>query len=74
MNRLNLQLKKDGEKIISDIGYISCHVFGSYDGKYHVIIPTSGELNGNIESSSLANAEKRIDNVMNGTLPKITSF
>ncbi|MGN1032627.1 MAG: CapA family protein [Intestinibacter sp.] len=78
---LNVVLTKNdnGEVVISDIGYIPCHVLKEYNGDSYVVTPISSEFNKGIDMDSpyfyeLSNSYSRIANIINDTIPEITSY
>lgn len=71
---LNLKRDKDGKVYLADEGYIPCYVFEEYDDIPYLVTPISKDFNGGIEDSELNESYMRIKNVVNGSIPEITSY
>lgn len=71
---LNLKRDKDGKVYLADKGYIPCYVFEEYDDIPYLVTPISKDFNGGIEDSELNESYMRIKNVVNGSIPEITSY
>ena len=71
---LNLKRDKDGKVYLADEGYIPCYVFEEYDDTPYLVTPISKDFNGGIEHSELNESYMRIRNVVNGSIPEITSY
>ncbi len=71
---LNLKRDKDGKVYLADEGYIPCYVFEEYNDIPYLVTPISKDFNGGIEDSELNESYMRIKNVVNGSIPEITSY
>lgn len=71
---LNLKRDKDGKVYLANEGYIPCYVFEEYDNIPYLVTPISKDFNGGIENSELNESYMRIKNVVNGSIPEITSY
>lgn len=71
---LNLKRDKDGKVYLADEGYIPCYVFEEYDDIPYLVTPISKDFNGGIEDSELNESYMRIKDVVNGSIPEITSY
>ncbi|MCC3869312.1 CapA family protein [Terrisporobacter mayombei] len=71
---LNLKRDKEGKVYLADEGYIPCYVFEEYDSIPYLVTPISKDFNGGIENSELNESYMRIQDVVNATMPEITSY
>ena len=71
---LNLKRDKNGMVYLDNVGYIPCYVFKEYNNIPYLVTPISKEFNGGIEDIELNESYIRIKNVVNGSIPEITSY
>ena len=71
---LNLKRDKEGKVYLAEEGYIPCYVFEEYDNTPYLVTPISKDFNGGIENTELNESYMRIKDVVNGSIPEITSY
>lgn len=71
---LNLKRDKDGKVYLANEGYIPCYVFEEYNDTPYLVTPISKDFNGGIENVELSESYRRIKDVVDGSIPEITSY